>query len=398
MITGALSLKQKKVEDVMTRLEDVFMLNINTILDFETVSMIQNKGYSRIPVYEEDRKNISMVKLFHAKDLAFVDPNDAMPIRTLLEFYNHEPVVVDAKTPLSQVLSSFKEGKSHLALVKQCFGGDDTSDPVWEMVGVVTLEDVIEEILQSEIVDETDTLSDNRQKKRRKCIGAKNFSDFAKIGGGKDSCVISPQMALAAYQFLSCAISPFQEAWLSAETLKKLMTQKIYFHERIHIDEDGVPDKVVKLYEEGKKCDYFILVIEGRVKVTVGKERLVFISGPFSYFGTESLSLDCMEFIPDYSVEIAETTTYIKITRSVYMFAYQAHKMQQAATELQAGIKSLPETGDGSIDSGMKSPDSIITASRSNSSSPDSNASSEGFRVNLEKDVGQVSLEIDKNG
>ena len=395
MITGALSLKQKKVEDVMTRLEDVFMLNITSILDFETVSMIQSKGYSRIPVYEEDRKNISMVKLFHAKDLAFVDPNDAMPIRTLLEFYNHEPVVVDAKTPVSQVLTSFKEGKSHLALVKQCFGGDDC-DPVWEMVGVVTLEDVIEEILQSEIVDETDTLSDNRQKKRRKCIGAKDFTDFSKIGGGKESGVISPQMALAAYQFLSCAIPAFQESQLSAETLRKLMAQKIYFLERIHIDEEGVPDKTVKLYEEGKICDYFILIIEGRVKVTVGKERLVFISGPFSYFGAESLSLKCTEFVPDYSVEIAETTTYIKITRSVYMFAYQAHKMQQANSEL-AITRTMSDAGEGSIDSGIKSPASELL-SRSISPSPDSD-STETFHVNLDdKEKGQVSVEIENEG
>lgn len=395
MITGALSLKQKKVEDVMTRLEDVFMLNINAILDFETVSMIQSKGYSRIPVYEEDRKNLSMVKLFHAKDLAFVDPNDAMPIRTLLEFYNHEPVIVDAKTPLQEVLRHFKEGKSHLAFVRECFGGDDDkSDPFWEMVGVVTLEDVIEEILQAEIMDETDTLSDNRKKMRRKNLMGKDYSDFAKIGGGKEAGVISPQMALAAYQFLSCAIPAFQESRLSADTLKKLMAQKIYFLDRIHHDDDGIPDRVVKLYEEGKTCDYFILIIEGRVKVTVGKERLVFMSGPFSYFGAEALSLDCNEFIPDYSVQLEETTTYIKITRSVYMFAYQAHKMQKANSEQ---TKTAEETKEGSIDSGIKSEERLLP-SRSITPPSESTATTDGFRVNMHEGNSDVSVAIDKIG
>lgn len=406
MITGALSLKQKTVDDVMTRLEDVFMLNINAILDFETVSMIQSKGYSRIPVYEEDRKNVSMVKLFHAKDLAFVDPTDAMPIRTLLQFYNHEPVIVDANTPLNQVLRYFKEGKSHLALVRQCFGGD--TDPVWEMVGIVTLEDVIEEILQAEIVDETDTLSDNRMKRRRKEVKPKDFSDFAKIGGGKEAAAISPQMALAAYQFLSCAIPAFQSPQLSPETLRKLMSQKIYFLERVnHEEEEGAPERFVKLYDEGQKCDYFILIIEGRVKVTVGRERLVFMSGPFSYFGVEALSMDCSEFTPDYSVEVLETTTYIKITRSVYMFAYQAHKMQQANSELT--VKQLEEMREGSsIDSGIKSPLSVtseesdgVSVSVTPSKDPVSQhhaSLDHDFRVDLgEKGNGHVSVAIDKN-
>lgn len=389
----------------MTRLEDVFMLNINAILDFETVSMIQSKGYSRIPVYEEDRKNVAFVKLFHAKDLAFVDPTDAMPIRTLLQFYNHEPVIVDANTPLNQVLRYFKEGKSHLALVRQCFGGD--SDPVWEMVGIVTLEDVIEEILQAEIVDETDTLSDNRMKKRRKVVG-KDFSDFAKIGGGKEPGVISPQMALAAYQFLSCAIPAFQSQQMSAETLRKLMSQKIYFLERVnHEEEDGVPERLVKLYEEGQKCDYFILIIEGRVRVTVGKEKLVFVSGPFSYFGVEALAMGCTEFMPDYSVEVVETTTYIKITRSVYMFAYQAHKMQQANSEF--AIKPADDmVREGSFDSGIKSPLSVtsdesdgVSVSVTPFKDPDSShpdPAEPGFRVHLgENGIGQVNLAIDKN-
>jgi len=62
----------------MTRLEDVFLLPLNAYLDFQTVSEIQRRGYSRIPVYDGDRKNI--IALFHAKDLAFVDPDDVTPL------------------------------------------------------------------------------------------------------------------------------------------------------------------------------------------------------------------------------------------------------------------------------------------------------------------------------
>lgn len=40
---------------------------------------------------------------------------------------------------------------------------------------------------------------------------------------------------------------------------------------------------------QGKPSDYFVLILEGRVEVTVGKENLMFESGPFTYFGTQAL-------------------------------------------------------------------------------------------------------------
>lgn len=360
MITGALSLKKKTAGQVMTRLEDVFMLSVKTILDFETVSTIQKKGYSRIPIFEEERKNI--VALFHAKDLAFVDPNDNMPIKTLIEFYRHPMIYTMDDSPLDDVLKMFKEGKSHLAFVRQVYEAEST-DPFYEITGIVTLEDVIEEILQTEIVDETDTLSDNRMKRRRKDISPKDYSDFAKIGGGLGGdTVISPQMALAAYQFLSCAIDAFKPTVMSSATLRKLMAQKIYFTVRVSSEEEE-EDKTgetllyeghhVSLYKEGTPADYFILIIEGRVRVTVGKEKLIFVSGPFSYFGIESLKLTdgCKDFVPDYSVDVIETTTMIKITRRVYIHAYRANEIENSlmkATDSDSGLLSITMSDSGS--------------------------------------------------
>ena len=332
MITGALSLKRTTAGEVMTRLEDVFMLSINRILDFETVSSIQKKGYSRIPVYEEERKNI--VALFHAKDLAFVDPNDNMPIKTLLEFYRHPILYTEEDAPLDDVLKMFKEGKSHLAFVRQVYESDAV-DPLVEITGIITLEDIIEEILQAEIVDETDTLSDNRIKRQRKSVFIKDFSDFAKIGGGlgKDA-VVSPQMALAAFQFLTSTVDPFKETVMSNATVKKLLSQKVYFTVTVS-ESDNDPSNqaplkdVVTLYENGCPADFFILVLEGRLQVTVGREKLIFLSGPFSYFGVEALTINGpQDFISDYSVAVIETTTFIKITRNVYTHAYRANEMQ----------------------------------------------------------------------
>lgn len=40
---------------------------------------------------------------------------------------------------------------------------------------------------------------------------------------------------------------------------------------------------------QGKAIDYFVLILEGRVEVMVGKENMIFESGPFTYFGTQAL-------------------------------------------------------------------------------------------------------------
>ena len=46
-----------------------------------------SKGFSRIPVFEGDPRNI--VGLLFVKDLAFVDPDDKLPLESVIKFYNH---------------------------------------------------------------------------------------------------------------------------------------------------------------------------------------------------------------------------------------------------------------------------------------------------------------------
>jgi CBS domain containing-hemolysin-like protein len=55
IMTGVLGLKTKKIRGVMTNLEDVFMLEANRVLDDELVLTVYGYGYSRIPVYEEQK-------------------------------------------------------------------------------------------------------------------------------------------------------------------------------------------------------------------------------------------------------------------------------------------------------------------------------------------------------
>lgn len=59
---------------------------------------------------------------------------------------------------VSLVLCSSPTGKSHLAIVQRV-NNEGEGDPFYEVMGIVTLEDVIEEIIKSEILDETDLYS-----------------------------------------------------------------------------------------------------------------------------------------------------------------------------------------------------------------------------------------------
>uniref|UniRef100_H2ZTZ1 Metal transporter n=1 Tax=Latimeria chalumnae TaxID=7897 RepID=H2ZTZ1_LATCH len=109
IIQGALELRTKTVEDVLTPLNDCFMLSSDVVLDFNTMSEIMQSGYTRIPVYQNQRSNI--VDILFVKDLAFVDPDDCTPLKTISKFYNHPLHCVFNDTKLDAVLEEFKKEK-----------------------------------------------------------------------------------------------------------------------------------------------------------------------------------------------------------------------------------------------------------------------------------------------
>ncbi|CAN7990639.1 unnamed protein product [Ixodes hexagonus] len=379
IISGALELKKKTANMAMTRMDDVFMLPVTAVLDFETVSQIIGQGYTRIPVFEGERNNI--VGLLNIKDLAFVDPEDEIPLRTLCEFYNHPVTFVFEDETLDNLLNEFKKGQSHMAFVRRVNTEGD-GDPFYELTGLVTLEDVIEEILQSEIIDETDILMDNRRKlKRKEAQVRQDFSDFAKLGYGRQGKhIISPQLALATFQYLATSVEPFKKGLISESVLRRLMLQNIFISIKVHSHDDPV------IYVAGQAADYFVLVLEGRVSVTVGLEKLLFESGPFTSFGvpaiyrkpgmpfapgdpleaqtqgllpadgdgsSQSLAagdaaswpLPDEPFVPDYSVQAVADTIYMRVHRSVYLAALKASRLDRPSTRTDLELDHMLRSG-----------------------------------------------------
>ncbi|CAL8318322.1 unnamed protein product [Lota lota] len=291
MIQGALELRNKTVEDVMTPLANCFMMVSDAVLDFDTMSEVMESGYTRIPVFDGERSNI--VDILYVKDLAFVDPDDCTTLKTITKFYNHPVHFVFHDTKLDAMLEEFKKGKSHLAIVQKV-NNEGEGDPFYEVLGLVTLEDVIEEIIKSEILDESDLYTDN--KNRKKVDPNKNKRDFSAFKNDGDSQVkISPQLMLAAHRFLATEVSLFSPFLVTEKVLLRILRHPDVIQEIKFNDSDKrSPQHFV--YQRGRPVDYFILILQGRVEVEAGNENMKFETGPFSFYGVMALSTPSLEF------------------------------------------------------------------------------------------------------
>ncbi|XP_063051724.1 metal transporter CNNM4 [Engraulis encrasicolus] len=368
MIQGALELRTKTVEDVMTPITNCFMISSDAVLDFNTMSEIMESGYTRIPVFDDDRSNI--VDILFVKDLAFVDPDDCTTLKTITKFYNHPVHFVFHDTKLDSMLEEFKKGKSHLAIVQKV-NNEGEGDPFYEVQGLVTLEDVIEEIIKSEIMDETDQYTDNRT--RKKVEANKNKRDFSAFKHESESKVkISPQLLLAAHRFLATEVSLFSPDQISDKILLRILRHPDVIQE-IKFNENEKRSAQHYIYTRGKPVDYFILILQGRVEVEAGNENMKFETGPFSFYGVMALafrspshmgglnhaasltltdhlpfsgsnsqlnSLATPQYVPDFGVRALTDIQFVKITRSQYQNGLMASQLDSSPQS--------PESGSGS--------------------------------------------------
>lgn len=155
IIQGALEMRNKTVEDDYTPLDSVYMLDINRKLDKVTMKEISEKGHSRVPVYDGDRENIA--GLLFVKSLIMVDPDDDTPIGNV---YKKKSFLTAATTvPLFDLMDRFQTGKSHLCVVHKT-QINEGNQLISRVVGIITLEDVLESLIQEEILDEADITRD----------------------------------------------------------------------------------------------------------------------------------------------------------------------------------------------------------------------------------------------
>ncbi|KAG9442676.1 hypothetical protein H6P81_018530 [Aristolochia fimbriata] len=112
IITGALELTEKTAKDAMTPISKAFSLDLDGILDVETLNSIMAKGHSRVPVYAGNAYNI--IGLILIKNLLMIDPKDAVPFRKMTI---RKIPRVSENMPLYDILNEFQKGQSHIAVV-----------------------------------------------------------------------------------------------------------------------------------------------------------------------------------------------------------------------------------------------------------------------------------------
>ena len=147
MMVGAMKFSDKKAIDVVTPSTILFAIEASTVLTKEVVEKIKDEHYSRIPVYNEEKENI--LGILYAKDLLGLDVGLNLKAEDLCRKENL--LHIEETHKLNSLLNHMIQTKVHMSFVFNKFGS---------LTGVVTLEDIIEEILKVEIMDDNDTVAD----------------------------------------------------------------------------------------------------------------------------------------------------------------------------------------------------------------------------------------------
>lgn len=151
IMRGALQLSEKRVRDIMTEIKKVYWLTPDTRINAQKIDEIKDHGWSRIPVL--NRRLTTCFGVLLMKDLVDIDFDNTTVRVDDLPIYPAQ--VVGSMTALDTLFRKFINGGTHLFPVER----DD------EIVGIVTIEDLLEEIVGHEIEDELDHIRARRLKR-----------------------------------------------------------------------------------------------------------------------------------------------------------------------------------------------------------------------------------------
>lgn len=139
LVRSALEFDDLKVEDILVPRVDVIAIDCESTMD-EIKDLFSNHGYSRLPVYKDTIDNV--IGLVHQKDFYTAYLSGEKEILHLVQ----KIVFTSEYTRISTLLKQLQKQKIHMAAVSDEYGG---------LVGIVTMEDIIEELV-GEIWDEHD--------------------------------------------------------------------------------------------------------------------------------------------------------------------------------------------------------------------------------------------------
>eukprot|EP00929_Paragymnodinium_shiwhaense_P101289 TRINITY_DN64255_c0_g1_i1.p1 TRINITY_DN64255_c0_g1~~TRINITY_DN64255_c0_g1_i1.p1 ORF type:complete len:694 (-),score=168.02 TRINITY_DN64255_c0_g1_i1:101-2077(-) len=344
VVEGALSFRNKLVKDVMTPMEDAYMLSISTRLGYDAMRAIFESGFSRIPVFGDDRHDYR--GMLNTKDLMLADPEDEMKLGDFISIFDRKAETFQPGTRLVETLDAFKKGKTHMGLVRD-MNLDDTTCPRIVLCGVITLEDVVEEILQEEIVDEHDVYVDvdnhvavNDGREERKL----NLGIFNPVWRLRDEFLSREEVsAIAAHlcrnsfnKSSGMELSPMAVDWLVGVSSVQNKTRVSPVGSDVAAAQDT-------LYKSGFRTSRCLLVLQGRCVLKFGQDELRSEAGAFQVLAKHSLMYE--DYVPDFTAFVGTPKArFLSISREHYL---QARALDKEPLALQQALSDLKSTAAG---------------------------------------------------
>jgi len=339
IMQGALDFSKLTVQSVMTDWKSVFFLYNDVNLDFEALGRIFKSGHSRVPVvaratYQQQER---VIGLLFVKDLILLDPEDELPVQNIIDTFSHDLKHIDLSTSVKTVMDEFRHGRSHLAIVRKQVAEKFNGDVIYENVGIVTLEDIIENILKMEIEDEFDHTVVTAEDKTRKDQILQLF-DYRRTRGMDG---MPPQEQVIVYRHLCREVKVFMLQYRRAEDadlMNLLASGTVY---KIIVDnwddQDGeLPNKKITtiedgghlLYSKGEQTDFFTFILDGKAEVFSGRQKFRSEVSRFSILCPELLcqtqndfvkGLEFSAFVPDFTARVIQNSRILRISRENFL-------------------------------------------------------------------------------
>jgi len=324
---GALQYQDMVVREVMTPLENTFMISVDDRLTFETMATIFKTGYSRIPVYESSVGNV--IGLLFVKDLIFIDPEDATPVRNLMQIFGRSMHFVWPDDKLGDVLRHLKSGHTHMALVRNVSNEDETIDPYYTLEGIITLEDIIEVILGDEIVDETDAWVDADHTKKVKRESAFDWSRLRLLDAKIVDETLSEDEVRVVAAHLRQNYGSTVENISDKQLMRMIAATAVTELEEVQKDAgESLPVSTKLLYEKNKKSSICTLVLQGKVTVLAGNDNFRSDISSWSILATDALT--DVSYSPDFSAYVSSgPCRCLQFQREVFAAACDASKLEK---------------------------------------------------------------------
>jgi metal transporter CNNM len=329
MLHGALKFREMTVHEIMTPVDEVFMVSLADTLNYALMTKIFRAGYSRIPVYDNDVNDITGIIL--SKDLMLVDPKDETPVRNFMTLFGRVPIIIWPDNKLGVMLNVFRQGNGHIAVVRDV-NNTGPGDPFYECKGIVTLEDIVEEIIGEEIMDELDD-----QEEAGGGQGANNVEDrdrdrdlamLALLNGKTEEQKLSIEEVQAVSSHLMNNVPQFEDTCKEASggvimdraDVQVVLSQaSVVVAERLSADSQlshRCPEAGDILYAAARPSDMCILILAGKVVVYAGHDQFRSELGPWSLIGMDALRSADDYFTPDFTAYILSASIrYLVLTK-----------------------------------------------------------------------------------